>query len=178
MQRLGDGFGVAGENFSGLDPPPWVWVLGEDAGGSAVLLRLSCDVFFSKQPVWKVVVRNCSKFRQTGRSSVKGGGEQAVAPTMRRLRSHSYATPPFTTPHPPSIVRMHFLLKRIGSWEAHTEPIICLNLVEDPPSVLTSAMDRLVKVLGYLQNLACSVFFLVLKPQISKPTPDSIGYRV
>lgn len=38
---------------------------------------------------------------------------------------------------------------RIGSWEAHTEPIICMNLVDDPPTVLTSAVDRLVKVTSW-----------------------------
>eukprot|EP00903_Cladosiphon_okamuranus_P013184 g12296.t2 len=37
-------------------------------------------------------------------------------------------------------------LHKIGSWEAHTESIISMNLVDDPPTVLTSAMDRLVKL--------------------------------
>ncbi|CAM9409360.1 unnamed protein product [Scytosiphon promiscuus] len=37
-------------------------------------------------------------------------------------------------------------LHRIGSWEAHAEPIVCISLVEDPAAIITSAMDRLVKL--------------------------------
>ncbi|CAN0050569.1 unnamed protein product [Ectocarpus sp. 12 AP-2014] len=47
-------------------------------------------------------------------------------------------------------------LHRIGSWEAHSEPIISMSMVSDPPTVITSAMDRLVKLwspLGDLQGV-------------------------
>ncbi|CAM9110180.1 unnamed protein product, partial [Hapterophycus canaliculatus] len=49
-------------------------------------------------------------------------------------------------------------LHRIGSWEAHTEPIICLSLVEDPAAIITSATDRLVKLwspLGVPYGVLC-----------------------
>ncbi|CAM9278686.1 unnamed protein product, partial [Ectocarpus sp. 12 AP-2014] len=44
-------------------------------------------------------------------------------------------------------------LHRIGSWEAHTEPITSMSMVNDPPTVLTSAMDRLVKLWSPLGDL-------------------------
>ncbi|CAM9388702.1 unnamed protein product, partial [Ectocarpus sp. 4 AP-2014] len=44
-------------------------------------------------------------------------------------------------------------LHRIGSWEAHSEPIISMSMVSDPPTVITSAMDRLVKLWSPLGDL-------------------------
>ncbi|CAM9382860.1 unnamed protein product [Ectocarpus sp. 8 AP-2014] len=44
-------------------------------------------------------------------------------------------------------------LHRIGSWEAHSEPIISVSMVSDPPTVITSAMDRLVKLWSQLGDL-------------------------
>ncbi|CAN0442076.1 unnamed protein product, partial [Ectocarpus sp. 12 AP-2014] len=44
-------------------------------------------------------------------------------------------------------------LHRIGSWGAHTEPITSMSMVNDPPTVLTSAMDRLVKLWSPLGDL-------------------------
>ncbi|CAM9181074.1 unnamed protein product [Ascophyllum nodosum] len=37
-------------------------------------------------------------------------------------------------------------LHRIDSWEAHSDPIVCMHLVDNPPTVITAAMDRLVKL--------------------------------
>lgn len=55
-------------------------------------------------------------------------------------------TPTLLAPSPYYTYRPARSFVSIGSWEAHTEPILTMNLVAKPPTVITAAMDRLVKV--------------------------------
>ncbi len=149
MSRLGDGFGVAGDPLIIGRLAVGYGCSEQDAGGSEVQ-RLSCDAFATGNQFGKLSYEAAQIWHRLGPTGEKRG--QGWGRTDNRsfyavfeilFLRHRLLN--YQTPTPPSVC-MRRLLKRIGSWEAHQEAIICINLVEDPPSVLTSAMDRLVKV--------------------------------
>lgn len=137
------------------------------------------------KPPRKIVVRNCSKFAWVGANRERRCSEagQAVTPSVRYLRPCFSVSPPRIAHQ----IRRHSfmrvrLITRIGSWEAHAEAVICMNLVEDPPTVLTSAIDRLVKVrqtkLCLVSNTFSPLQVPKLKTDLIPPIPSGdLGFR-
>lgn len=57
----------------------------------------------------------------------------------------------------PLISPMGHSVPLLKSWSAHTDAILCLQIIEDPPSLITSGYDRLVKLWNYVSiNIAYS----------------------
>ena len=57
----------------------------------------------------------------------------------------------------PLVSPMEATVSLLKSWNAHTDAILCLQTIQDPPSIITSGYDRLVKVWNYVSHPTASV---------------------
>ena len=86
-----------------------------------------------------------SKWRSEGDEDVWTRTMLKFSTTAVVIWSRKFSHEPWsTTVVIADAVLLSFL--RIDSWEAHSDPIVCMHLVDNPPTVITAAMDRLVKV--------------------------------
>ena len=56
---------------------------------------------------------------------------------------------------------MEATVSLLKSWNAHTDAVLCLQTIQDPPSIITSGYDRLVKVWNYVSHPTTSAVLVV-----------------